>query len=511
MAVPFRSPVGLVSGPRGVRAVPVDGSGTPKEVVRPPESLVGVFPPVYPEWLGDRDFLVRHGCRFPYVVGEMARGIASAEMVVASARAGFMAFFGSAGLTISSVDEGITAIQSELGPTIRNWGANLIHSPQEPHMEMEFAELMLARGVTNISASAFMRLAPAVVYLSAKGLHRDANGAIRRRTHIFGKVSRVEVARPFMSPAPDSLLMPLVSQGLISDQEAALARQVPVAGDITVEADSGGHTDNRPLSVLLPLILSLAAECAREHGFASPARVGAGGGLGTPAALAAAFAAGAAYVVTGSVNQATLESALSPDGRAMLALASSTDVAMAPAADMFEMGVEVQVLKRGTLFAQRGKELYKVFRTYPSIEAIPDRVRSALENNVLGRPIDDIWDDTREFFLRRDPPQLERAEADPKHRMALVFRWYLFMGAQWARSGEVTRRADYQIWCGPAMGAFNEWVKGSFLEPVENRSVVQVGLNLLEGAAHVTRVQQLRLAGVPRRPEDLEFSPRPLR
>ena len=62
-------------------------------------------------------------------------------------------------------------------------------------MEMDFAELMLARGVTNISASAFMRLAPAVVYLSAKGLTRAADGSVVRRTHIFAKVSRVEVNR----------------------------------------------------------------------------------------------------------------------------------------------------------------------------------------------------------------------------------------------------------------------------------------------------------------------------
>jgi hypothetical protein len=95
--------------------------------------------------------------------------------------------------------------------------------------------------------------------------------------------------------------------------------------------------------------------------------------------------------------------------------------------------------------------------------------------------------------------------------MALVFRWYLFMGAQWARAGEVSRRADYQIWCGPAMGAFNDWVRGSFLEPVASRTVVQIALNLLEGAAHVTRAGQLRLAGVGVRPRDALFTPRPLR
>ena len=509
--VPLRAPAALVAGASGVRAVGLDDGGSLTEPMGQDEALIGVLPPVYPEWLGDRAFAAAHGCRFPYVVGEMARGIASAEMVIASARAGLMAFFGSAGLAIPEIDEAVARIQDELGPDVRNWGTNLIHSPQESHLEMAFADLMIERGVTNVSASAFMRLAPAVVYLSAKGLSQDADGSVRRRTHIFAKVSRVEVARPFLSPAPEPMLRSLVEAGRISADEAELARRVPVAGDITVEADSGGHTDNRPLTVLLPRIIELAREVAEEHGFAGASRVGVGGGLGTPAALASAFAAGAAYVVTGSVNQAALESALSEDGRRMLAQASMTDVAMAPAADMFEMGVEVQVLKRGTLFAQRGRELYRIFRAYPSLEAMPDEERQAMENKVLGRPVSEIWEDTKRFFADRDPQEVQRAESDPKHKMALVFRWYLFMGAQWARSGETSRRADYQIWCGPAMGAFNDWVRGTFLEPIENRSVVQIALNLLEGAAHVTRAHQLRLAGVPLAPHDGAFAPRPLR
>lgn len=509
--IPVRAPVGLVAGPSGVRAVGLTPEGSLAVAPGPDEALIGVLPPVYPEWLGDRDFARAHGCRFPYVVGEMARGIASAEMVIAGANAGLMAFFGSAGLSIPDIDEAIQTIQASLGAGVRNWGANLIHSPQESHMEMDFAELMLARGVSNISASAFMRLQPAIVYLSAKGLTEEADGTIRRRTHIFAKVSRVEVARPFLSPAPEAMLTPLVQAGKLTSEEARLARLVPVAEDITVEADSGGHTDNRPLPVLLPMIAQLAREISVEHGYARPARVGVGGGLGTPGALAAAFAAGAAYVVTGSVNQAAVESALSDDGRQMLAGASMTDVAMAPAADMFEMGVEVQVLKRGTMFAQRGKELYRIFRTYDSIEAMPAEERVAMEEKVLGRTVDDIWADTVSFFQRRDPREIERAEKDPRHRMALIFRWYLFMGAQWARSGEAARRGDYQIWCGPAMGAFNEWAKGSFLEPVDQRTTVQIGLNLMEGAAWLTRAHQLRLAGVQLDPADQAFAPRPLR
>jgi len=94
--------------------------------------------------------------------------------------------------------------------------------------------------------------------------------------------------------------------------------------------------------------------------------------------------------------------------------------------------------------------------------------------------------------------------------MALVFRWYLGLSSRWAIAGDASRRADYQIWCGPAMGAFNAWVKGSFLEPAANRNVPQIALNLLEGAAAVTRAQQLRSAGVPVPNEAFRFAPRPL-
>ena len=73
-------------------------------------------------------------------------------------------------------------------------------------------------------------------------------------------------------------------------------------------------------------------------------------GAVTPGSAAAAFAMGAAYIVTGSVNQACVESGTSDVVRDMLAEAGQADITMAPAADMFEMGVEVQVLKRGTTF-----------------------------------------------------------------------------------------------------------------------------------------------------------------
>ena len=470
------------------------------------------LPALFPEWLGDRSFLEVHRVRFPYVSGAMANGIATSRMVVAMARAGMLGFFGSAGLPIERVEKALDEIteavgNGEDGPS---WGSNLIHSPNEPELEEAVVDLYLRRGVRRVSASAYMGLTPAVVRYAASGLTTDPSGRIHRRNHLFAKISRPEVARRFMSPAPAEILEGLVSRGLLSADEARLAAQVPIAEDFTVEADSGGHTDNQSLSALFPTILGLRDEVVAAQGYTRPIRIGAAGGLGTPSAVAGAFALGAAYVLTGSVNQSAVESGLCEAGRILLAKTELADVVMAPAADMFELGVKVQVLKRGTMFGVRALRLYDLYREYDSIAAIPQDVRSQLEKEVFQTTLDDVWAQTRSFFERVDPREIERAEREPKHLMALCFRWYLGQSSNWAIRDEPGRRMDFQIWCGPAMGAFNAWTAGSFLAEPENRTVVQIARNLMEGAAVVTRSQQLRSYGVPVPAAAFQFRPRPL-
>jgi trans-AT polyketide synthase/acyltransferase/oxidoreductase domain-containing protein len=181
---------------------------------------------------------------------------------------------------------------------------------------------------------------------------------------------------------------------------------------------------------------------------------------------------------------------------------------MAPSADMFEMGVNVQVLKRGTMFAMRARKLYELYRSCARLEDIPAAQRQVLERDYFRAPLEQVWEQTRAFFAERDPQQIERAERDPKHKMALVFRSYLGQSSNWANVGEPTRQVDYQIWCGPAIGAFNEWVRGTFLEKPAQRDVVTVAMNLLVGAAVLTRAGWLRAQGVPLSPGAQQFQPR---
>ena len=511
LAASIREPLHVVrdeaSGALGVaRAGTWRADGAPNG--KPALPLCATLPPLYPEWLGDRSFLDAHDVRFPYVAGAMANGIATAELVIAMGRAGMLAFFGAAGLLPDRVARAIDQIDAALGASGASWGANLIHSPNEPAVEEAVCDLFLARGVTRVSASAYVDLTPALVRYAVSGLEERPDGSIARRHHVFAKISRPEVARRFLAPAPKALLDALVANGRILAREAALAARVPIAEDVTVEADSGGHTDNQALGAVFPVVARVRDRMVEEHGYARPIRLGAAGGIGTPSAVASAFALGASYVLTGSINQSALESGLSAEGKALLAQASMGDVTMAPAADMFEQGVKVQVLRRGTMFASRASRLYQLYVTHGGLEDMDAATRARLEKDVLGQPIDEVWAATRAFFGERDPRELDRAERDPKHKMALVFRWYLGLSSKWAIVGEPARRLDYQIWCGPAMGAFNDWARGSFLEDPAERRVVTIALNLLEGAAVLTRAHQLRTFGVPM--PSVTYRPRPL-
>ncbi|MFE0800397.1 PfaD family polyunsaturated fatty acid/polyketide biosynthesis protein [Streptomyces sp. NPDC058812] len=469
-------------------------------------SLTGTLPPSGPERLGDVAFRTAHRLRFPYVVGEMANGIATTAMVIAAARTGMLGIFGAAGLSPQEVERSILCLRRELGDA-PGWGVNLIHSPAERGVEEAVADLILAHRVPTASVSAFMELTPAVVRLALRGIRELPNGSVHRPVRVMAKVSRPETARAFMSPAPPDLVRALVAAGRLSAAEAALAARVPVAEDITAEADSGGHTDNRPLPALLSRLFSLREQSAGRY---APVRIGAAGGLGTPQAVAGAFASGAAYVVTGSVNQTAVEAGVSEAARALLATADLADTVMAPAADMFELGVQVQVLARGTMFPRRARFLHQLYQRYASLDELPETTRARLEREVLRSSVEEVWRETETFWRRRDPSELERAAADPRHRMALLFRWYLGQSSRWAIEGTADRRLDYQLWCGPSMGAFNHWAAGSFLADPAERSVAEIGLNLLEGATVVTRAQQLRAVGVPVPPSAFSFTPRRL-
>jgi PfaD family protein len=452
------------------------------------------LPPLRLQQFGDPNFLKVHAVQYAYMTGAMAGGIASEEMVIAVGKQKLLSSYGAGGLTPDRIETAINRIQEALphGP----YAFNLIHSPNQPAIEHRAVELYLKYQVRTVEVSAFLDLTPNIVYYRVAGLSLNANNQIEIKNKVIAKISRREVATKFLQPAPVRILKYLIQEGLITELQANLASQVPMADDITVEADSGGHTDNRPLVCLLPSIISLRDEIQAQYQYENPIRIGVAGGIGTPESALAAFMIGAAYIVTGSINQSCIESGTCDYTKKLLAQAEMADMMMAPAADMFEMGVKLQVLKRGTMFPMRAQKLYEFYRTYDSIEDIPLAEREKLEKQIFRKNIAEVWEGTAAYLSQKNPEKLVKAVNNPKLKMALIFRWYLGLSSRWSSAGEKGREVDYQIWCGPAMGGFNDWVRGSYLAEPQNRHVVDVAHHIMLGTAFLYRIQNLKVQGL---------------
>ncbi|MBF2014784.1 MAG: PfaD family polyunsaturated fatty acid/polyketide biosynthesis protein [Rivularia sp. T60_A2020_040] len=467
---------------------PLDNS-QPAEI-----ELLIATPPIFTKSFGDPDFLAFHNVKYAYATGAMAGGIASEEMVIALGKERILSSFGAGGLSLARLEEAIKIIQASLpeGP----YAFNLIHSPNEPEIERGAVDLYLKYGVESIEASAFLDLTPNIIYYRAAGLTLNSANKIQINNKVIAKISRREVASKFMQPAPLKMLKELVDKGLITELQATLAAQIPIADDITVEADSGGHTDNRPLVCVLPSIIALKDEIQAQYCYEKPVRVGVAGGISTPQSALAAFMMGAAYVVTGSINQSCVEAGTSAHTKRLLAQADIADVMMAPAADMFEMGVKLQVLKRGTMFPLKAQKLYEIYRNYNSLDELPAAEKDKLETQIFRKSIAEIWQETVAYQSQNNPHKLTKAAKNSKYKMALIFRWYLGLSSRWSNAGEKGREVDYQVWCGPAMGSFNDWVRGSYLSEPSNRRVVDIANQLMIGTSYLYRIQSLKMQGL---------------
>lgn len=111
------------------------------------------------------------------------------------------------------------------------------------------------------------------------------------------------------------------------------------------------------------------------------------------------------------------------------------------------------------------------------------RPNTQIQERYFKRGFQDVWEETKAFYLKEKPDEIEKAEKNPKHKMALIFRWYFIHTGRLAMKGDEEQTSDYQIHCGSAMGAFNQWVKGTPFENWRNRHVDEIAKKLMQETA----------------------------
>lgn len=426
--------------------------------------------------LGSSDFCAEYGIKHAYASGSMFRGISSIEMVKRMSLSGYLSFFGSGGLNINVVEK-CTKIISSL-PQRAQIGINLLYQARNSAAEEALVTLALKNNISVIEASAYTDVTAELVRYRFSGA-RSTGGFPHLPNRLIMKLSRTDIAEKFLVPPPSELIELLVSQGKITPDEASVARNVPIASDICVESDSGGHTDHGSALILVPAIKSLARSLEEAYRL-QHVRIGAAGGVGTPDAILGLTSLGAEFVVTGSINQCTPEAGTSDLAKDLLARAGIHDMATAPAADLFELDGQVQVLRKGTLFAARANQLHRVFRLYRSWDEVPSSVKKSIEKYILRSSYEEAL--SKVYGRSSSSDKLNHLEKTPRARMAAVFRTYLIRSTTAAINGVVEESNDFQIHCGPAMGAFNRWASGTILEDWRNRHVDVIADTLINAA-----------------------------
>jgi len=425
-------------------------------------------------------FTAAHGVRLPYVAGGLHRGISSVELVTRMARAGLASFYGTCGLPLGEVEAGLRTLAGTVGGG--PYGVNLTFDPGAPQDEGRLIDLLMANGVRWVEASTYVRPTRDLIrYRLAGARSVDGRGVARNR--LLAKVTRADVAVSFLQPAPADLVAGLLAEGVLDAAEAAAAARLPMADDVCVVGDCGGYTDLGVLAVLLPEVCRIRDELY-PHGPAP--RIGAAGGIGTPAAAASALLLGAEFVLTGSLNLGTAESGLSPVLKDRLQQIDLHATGYAPDGPLFELGGRAQVLRHGTLYHARAARLYELWRTHEEWEQIARPVRDKIE---------------QEFFrctfaeMEAAADRAGQRSADPRRRMGRVFRQYCDEAARFAIEGVPGRELDYHLDCGPALAAANAWLRGTSQEKWPDRHVDEIAQAVMAGARDL--LQRPAPAAVP--------------
>lgn len=201
---------------------------------------------------------------------------------------------------------------------------------------------------------------------------------------------------------------------------------------------------------------------------------------------------GADFILTGSINQCTVEANTSQLVKELLQQINVQDTGYAPAAGMFELGGKVQVLKKGVYFPARANKLHELYRQYDSIDEIDEKTKTRLQEQYFKRSFDSIYAEMESVLTTQERALAQRS---PKARMAVIFKWYLEHSAKLALQGDENHqhRVDFQVYCGPALGAFNQWVQGTTLESWTQRHVHLIGEKLMEETAQLLNESLLQL------------------
>lgn len=396
--------------------------------------------------LGSIDFTHQFGCQYNYVLGSIGRAISSVELVTKAANAGFLAYFGAAHTSLEKIEHAIKEIQSNIG-TNKRYGVNIHANILNPDGENAVVDLLLKNNVTHAEATGFFEITPALVRYR---LHEIGQSSTNK---ILAKVESIAQAIQFLQPAPSAIVTQLVNDGSISIEQAQRAYSLPMADAIAFQGDIA----------LIAELLSLR----NQYGIpAQQVFIGSAKEIGSPQSIASAFINGAEFVLADTIQQCTVESGLHKQAKTLLQNATIADIKTAPCTELFEFGRNISVLNKGSVFANKAKRLYELWKENKTLESLSAEQRAILAG----------------YFPNGVESVLEKIQQnvntiDPEIKWTLVVKHYLQ-----SATNQSEELQDWCITCGPDIGALNNWLNKEKPMPWQDRHVDKLALHLLDAA-----------------------------
>lgn len=432
--------------------------------------------------IGSSEFCDDYSIRYPCIIGGMQSGISSAKMLIRLGKAGLLGFLGTYNLSLERITTELNTIKESLRSN-EPFGMNIVHQYNQPERDRDLIELAIKHDVRVLELSNFLQISEELVRYRFSGATSQGNKD-RFINKVIVKVDQYEVASLFMSPVPKAIVEKLRREQKLTIGEAEIAQRNPLCDDICLVGGAAWRSDGDASFSIWSSVKAKRDELTALHGYKRDIRIGLSGGFGSPQTISTAFFFGADFVVTGSINQCTVEAETSELAKDMLQASGVKDFGYAPFHDLFEMGERAQVLKRGVFFPHRANKLYQYYAQYDSPADIDPKVLEEIEGRYFRQSLGEIFSGNRGDV--KDANAIgtkQQGKAD----LAFLFKSYLKKSLESALTGSPQEKVNFQIFSSPAMGAFNEYVKGSSLENWRNRHVDEITILLMRDSEQLLR------------------------
>ena len=429
--------------------------------------------------LGNQDFERTLNLKFPYVCGSMYYGIASPEMIIRLAKAGMLGFIGTSICNIESIKRDINIIKNKLDGEVFGLGVTYNQNVNE---ENSIYNLILSEDIKIIEISDYMSITKNLIKYRVKGMQKSNYSNVMQPHHVMAKVSRIEMAELFLKPAPSDIIEALLEAGEITQNEAECAACVPVADFVSITSENDIHISSVPNFMLLSEIKKLSREIQKEYLFSKCSYIGIAGGIGNPDVIALSFLLGADYVVSGSINQCCKQANISDITKNILATVDIHDCEYVPDLKNMELGIKMNVVRKGLLFPARANKLFDLYKRYNAIDEIEADVIHSIETRIFKKNINTFSKESEKFFSESE---LKTFNTNPKSKLLHIIKCYYQVALHDAIEGNENNKINFLIKCNPTMGFFNRWAKGKSIENWIDRDVDKIGIMMLEEASTI--------------------------